>query len=74
MLDRTLLALFLSRGWRAWKAFYAHISQDILEQMADELAKKYDVDGVPTSLADLGYLYVGLDGEVAAVFPDRHDF
>lgn len=27
----------------------------------DEMAKKYPVDGVPTSLADLGYKYVGVD-------------
>ena len=27
----------------------------------DEMAKPYPVDGVPTSLKDLGYLYVGLD-------------
>lgn len=26
-----------------------------------EMTKKYDVDGIPTSLKDLGYLYVGLD-------------
>ena len=27
----------------------------------DEMAQKYPVDGVPTSLADLGYKYVGVD-------------
>ena len=48
-------------GWRHWKAFGAHISQDIMENMMDALAEKYQVDGVPTSLADLGYKYVGLD-------------
>jgi hypothetical protein len=48
-------------GWRHWKAFAAHISQDIMESMMDEMVKKYPVDGVPTSLAELGYLYVGLD-------------
>lgn len=48
-------------GWRHWKAFAAHISQDIMENMMDEMVKKYPVDGVPTSLAELGYLYVGLD-------------
>ena len=32
--------------------------------MAEEMAKKYPVDGEPTSLADLGYLYVGLDDHV----------
>ena len=48
-------------GWRHWKAFAAHISQDIMEEMMDEMVTKYPVDGVPTSLKDLGYLYVGLD-------------
>ena len=48
-------------GWRHWKAFYADISQDIMENMMDEMAKERLVDGVPTSLKDLGYLYVGLD-------------
>jgi alpha-galactosidase len=47
-------------GWRHWKAFGAHISQDIMESMMEEMATKYPVDGVPTSLKDLGYLYVGL--------------
>jgi len=45
-------------GWRHWKAFYADISQEIMESMMDEMVKKYPVDGVPTSLKDLGYLYV----------------
>ena len=48
-------------GWRHWKAFAAHIDQTILSNMADELVVQRDVDGVPTSLADLGYIYVGLD-------------
>ena len=45
-------------GWRHWKAFYADISQEIMQSMMDEMVKKYPVDGVPTSLKDLGYLYV----------------
>eukprot|EP00854_Cymbomonas_tetramitiformis_P014975 gene14975-17701_t len=48
-------------GWRHWKAFYAHIDQRIMENMMDEMVKKHPVDGKLTSLADLGYLYVGLD-------------
>jgi hypothetical protein len=48
-------------GWRHWKAFYAHIDQDIMENIMEEMAAKHPVDGVPTSLADLGYKYVGLD-------------
>jgi hypothetical protein len=32
-----------------------------METMMEEMVKKYPVDGVPTSLKDLGYIYVGLD-------------
>ena len=28
-------------GWRHWKAFAAHISQDIMESMMDEMVKQY---------------------------------
>lgn len=55
------LGLTPPMGWRHWKAFYANIDQATLERMQDEMVKKYPVDGVPTSLKDLGYLYVGLD-------------
>lgn len=49
--------------WRHWKAFYADISQDIMEDMMDEMVKKWPVDDgrghhTPTSLMDLGYLCV----------------
>ena len=32
-----------------------------MEAMMDQMVKKYPVDGVPTSLKDLGYIYAGLD-------------
>lgn len=48
-------------GWRHWKAFYAHIDQSIIESMVAEMTTQRPVDGVPTSLAELGYVYVGLD-------------
>eukprot|EP00039_Didymoeca_costata_P003318 m.66805 g.66805 ORF g.66805 m.66805 type:complete len:651 (+) comp11839_c0_seq3:243-2195(+) len=48
-------------GWRHWKAFYGDINQNIMQTIMDEMSTKRDVDGVPTSLKDLGYLYVGLD-------------
>ena len=44
-------------GWRHWKAFYAHINQAIMEEIMEEMAAKHPVDGVPTSLVDLGYKY-----------------
>ena len=43
------------------QAFYADIDQPIMEAMMDEMAARHPVDGVPTSLRELGYLYVGLD-------------
>jgi len=55
------LGLTPPMGWRHWKAFYAHIDQTIMEQMQDEMVRKHPVDGVPTSLRELGYAYVGLD-------------
>jgi hypothetical protein len=49
--------------WRHWKAFYAEISQDIMEDMMGEMVKKWPVDDgrghrTPTSLMNLGYLCV----------------
>lgn len=41
-----------------------------METMMDEMVKKYPVDGVPTSLKDLGYLYVGLDDHVRMTGPN----
>ena len=52
-------------GWRHWKAFAAHISQDIMEDMMEAMVTKYPVEGdEPVSLKDLGYIYVGLDVSV----------
>eukprot|EP00729_Bicosta_minor_P009586 gene9586-3145_t len=49
-------------GWRHWKAFAAHISQEIMENMMDEMVKQYpDGEGGTVSLKDIGYLYAGLD-------------
>ena len=44
-----------------------------MEEMMDEMVKKYPVDGEPTSLKDLGYLYVGLDDHVSSR-PFRHSW
>ena len=47
---------------QAWKAFGAHISQEIMENMMDEMVAQYpDGEGGRISLQELGYLYVGLD-------------
>ena len=50
------------RGWRSWNLFGAQVSQDLLQEIADALVSRArTVDGVPTSLADLGYSDLGLD-------------
>mmetsp|Transcript_65527 Transcript_65527/g.189925 ORF Transcript_65527/g.189925 Transcript_65527/m.189925 type:complete len:416 (+) Transcript_65527:116-1363(+) len=49
-------------GWRSWNLFAADVNQTLLESIMDGLvARKRMVDGVPTSLCDLGYCEVGLD-------------
>ena len=50
-------------GWRHWKAFYADIDQGTMQAMMDGLTTKRRVAGLaaPASLADLGYIYAGLD-------------
>jgi len=49
-------------GWRSWNLFGADVNQSLIESIMDEMvAKKRKVDGVPTSLCDLGYCDVGLD-------------
>jgi hypothetical protein len=49
-------------GWRSWNLFGHHVNQPLIESIMDGmLEKKRMVDGVPTSLCDLGYCDVGLD-------------
>jgi alpha-galactosidase len=56
------LALTPPRGFRSWNLFGAAVNQTLLEQVQDALVSRArSVDGVPTSLADLGYSDVGLD-------------
>lgn len=50
------------RGWRSWNLFGLGVSQALLEEIQDAMVSRArTVDGVPTSLADLGYTDVGLD-------------
>ena len=50
------------RGWRSWNQFDTAISQDIMEaQYAALVARTRLVDGVATSLLDLGYNSAGID-------------
>jgi len=49
-------------GWRSWNLYGANVNQELIEGIMDGVAsKKRTVDGVPTSLCDLGYCDVGLD-------------
>jgi len=49
-------------GWRSWNLYRDHVDQRLLEGVMRGLAvRRRLVDGVPTSLCDLGYCDVGLD-------------
>jgi len=49
-------------GWRSWNLYGANVNQKLIEGIMDGMvSKKRKVDGVPTSLCDLGYCDVGLD-------------
>jgi len=49
-------------GWRSWNLFGANVDQQLMEgQMDAMVSRKRLVDGVPTSLWDLGYRDIGLD-------------
>mmetsp|Transcript_48854 Transcript_48854/g.129481 ORF Transcript_48854/g.129481 Transcript_48854/m.129481 type:complete len:434 (-) Transcript_48854:71-1372(-) len=49
-------------GWRSWNLFGANVNQSLIESVMDGMARRSRmVDGVPTSLCDLGYCDVGLD-------------
>merc|ERR1719408_189694 len=56
------LARLPPMGWRSWNLYGANVNQKLIEGIMDGVAsKKRKVDGVPTSLCDLGYCDVGLD-------------
>ena len=56
------MALTPPMGWRSWNLFGSTVTQDLLVSIADALVSRArTVDGVPTSLADLGYSDLGLD-------------
>mmetsp|Transcript_71242 Transcript_71242/g.87389 ORF Transcript_71242/g.87389 Transcript_71242/m.87389 type:complete len:428 (-) Transcript_71242:1030-2313(-) len=49
-------------GWRSWNAYHGGINQDLIVKCIDAVTDTSRlVDGVPTSLADLGYNRVGVD-------------
>ena len=50
-------------GWRSWNAFVRHVSDAKMRRAIDAIVSRGRlVDGQPTSLLDLGYINVGLDG------------
>ena len=50
------------RGWRSWNQFDTNIHQDLIEaQYLALVDRSRKVDGVPTSLLDLGYSTAGID-------------
>lgn len=49
-------------GWRSWNQLGLDVNQTVMLTMAAKLVdRSRTVDGVPTSLADLGYNNIGLD-------------
>ena len=56
------LALTPPRGWRSWNEFGCDINQTNIEsQMEAMVSRQRSVDGVPTSLLDLGYTSAAID-------------
>ena len=61
-------------GWRNFNAYY-NPSQQIMEDTMDAMVNTSRlVDGEPTSLLDLGYKHVGLDGGWNRCFAENHTF
>lgn len=49
-------------GWRSWNLYGANVNQSLMQHIMDGMvSRKRQVNGVPTSLCDLGYCDVGLD-------------
>ena len=61
-------------GWRSYNAFGGRPTQAIMEATMDAMVdRSRNVSGKPTSLLDLGYKHVGLDGGWNKCF-DNHTF
>jgi alpha-galactosidase len=62
-------------GWRSWNAFGGVIDQATMTTMMDAMVdRSRTVAGKPTSLLDLGYNHVGLDGGWNFCFPENKTF
>jgi hypothetical protein len=57
-------------GWRSWNLYGANVDQDlIMSQMSAIVSRKRTVNGVPTSLADLGFKDVGYVIDLFHIIP-----
>ena len=51
------------QGWRSWNLYGNNVNQSLITGIMDGMVKKQTFGGgKPTSLCDLGYCDVGLDG------------
>ena len=56
------LGLTPPMGWRSWNLYGLDVNQSMIMKIMDGMvSRERAVDGVPTSLCDLGYCHVGLD-------------
>lgn len=75
MADNNGLALTPPLGWRSFNAFWGIISQDRMETIMDAMVdRNRTVAGASTSLLDLGYSHVGLDGGWNYCYPNNKTF
>jgi hypothetical protein len=69
------LALTPPLGWRSFNAFWGIIDQTKMEGTMDAMTNRSrTVGGVATSLLDLGYNHVGLDGGWNYCYPNNKTF
>ena len=69
------LGLLPPMGWRSYNAFGGRVSQSMMNAMMDAMVdRSRTVDGKPTSLLDLGYDRIGLDGGWNSCFAENHTF
>ena len=62
-------------GWRSYNAFGGRPTQAIMEKAMEMMVdRNRTVAGKPTSLLDLGYNHIGLDGGWNKCFAENHTF
>ena len=56
------IGLLPPMGWRSWNCYRGNVNQTLMEGVMDAVSvRKHTVDGKPTSIADLGFVNIGLD-------------